>query len=365
MSDNLYEILGVAKDASFDDIKKAYRVLAKKYHPDLNSGDDASERKFKDLQNAYDVLSDQNKRANYDRYGTVIPPNSNENIWANWGGGNFFTDIMNGYGHNFSRPIKAKAPQVFVKLEITLEEARFGCKKYIEYNQELICDNCDGLGGTGSKTCNVCNGTKITEVRHGNMSMRTSCRECNGQGTKIADICKSCDGKGLTEPKLQTRNFDVPQGVMNGMHLVVNTESNPRCPDPIVRILFIQHEIFQISESNNLDVILKIPVNYSLLVFGGDFEVPTFDGIVKITIPPFTKPGKIFRIAGKGMPNGPYHKSTAGALLIIPELEMPPADLVDDKEYFAAISDLKNHESKNSSELSQKINDYKKNLDSV
>lgn len=320
MSDrDYYEILGIDRGADKDEIKKAYRKLAIKYHPDKNRNNPEAEEKFKEATEAYEVLSDDEKRQTYDRFGKA-------GVSGQGGFGNRaytdFSDIFGDIGDIFSeffggsfagggggRPQERgyrRGSDLRYNLEISLEDAATGKEVKIEIPRMESCSICNGTGAEGGKvqTCTVCHGYGQVRRTQGFFSISTTCPQCNGRGQTIVNPCKKCSGKGLEE-KRRTLNIKIPPGVESGSRLKVSGEGEvgpgggPHGDLYVVTHIKL-HEIFE-RQGNDLVIQANIPVTMAIL--GGEIEVPTIDGKkLKMKVTAGTESGQIFRLKGKGMP---------------------------------------------------------------
>jgi molecular chaperone DnaJ len=313
-----YEALGVPKNATDDDIKKAYRKMAMKHHPDRNQGDGAkaSEDKFKEAKEAYEMLSDPQKRAAYDQYGHAgVDPNMMGRGGPGgegFGGfaeafGDIFGDIFGGAAAGGQR----RGSQVYrgadlsYGLEITLEEAALGKQTQIRIPSWENCETCHGTGakpGTSVKTCTQCNGTGSVHLRQGFFSIQQTCPTCRGSGKVIPDPCTACHGAGKVK-KQKTLEVKIPAGINEGMRIrsAGNGEpgSNGGPPgDLYIEIRIKEHDIF---ERDGDDLHCKVPVGLTTVTLGGSIDVPTLEGRVSIDIPEGTQHGKTFRLRGKGI----------------------------------------------------------------
>lgn len=314
MTKDYYKILNVEKSASKEQIKKAYKKLAKKFHPDLNKDNQKqAEEKFKEINEAVSVLGDDNKRSQYDQYGS--------DYFKQGGRGGFdFSDFAKGFG-GFSdfgdifeeffsgrrkRTRVYKGNDLLFQIEITLEEAAFGTKKTIHLNKQEKCDACKGEGGTGIKTCGTCHGTgHITSVRRtpfGAFQSTGTCHDCGGQGKTIENICSVCRGKGTVKKK-KTLEVKIPAGIDNASRLRLQAEGDAAPKDGIPGDLYLEvyvkeHKYFK---RKNYDILLEIPITYTQAVLGDKIEVPTLHGKTILKIPSGTQPETIFKMKDKGI----------------------------------------------------------------
>ena len=313
-----YEVLGVSKGASADEIKKAYRKLAKKYHPDLNPDDKAgAEAKFKEASEAYEVLSDPDKKARYDRFGHAgVDPNAA----AGYGGGGFggFDDFDLGdlfgsfFGGGGSPRRNPNTPQrgrdIRMNIDLTFEEACFGTKKEITVSHMEECDACHGSGaaeGTQPARCTACGGTgqvkAVQRTPFGSMQTVRTCEACGGKGTVINDPCKICRGEGSVR-RSKKINVNIPGGIDNGMSLNVRGEGDigkngGPAGDILLAVRVKPHKIFARSGA---DISCDYPISFVQATLGGEVKVPTIDGNVTYNIPEGTQPGTVFRLKNKG-----------------------------------------------------------------
>jgi molecular chaperone DnaJ len=316
-----YEILGVAKNATEEDIKKAYRKLAMKYHPDRNQGDGAkkAEESFKEGKEAYEMLSDAQKRAAYDQYGHAgVDPNMGAGRGGpgaeGFGGfaeafGDIFGDIFGGQGGG-RRP-GAGGQQVYrgsdlsYAMEITLEEAARGKETQIRIPSWESCETCSGTGakpGTSAKTCGSCSGSGTVHMRQGFFSIQQTCPHCHGSGKIIPDPCMTCNGQGKVK-KTKTLEVKIPAGINEGMRIRSAGNGEPGVNggpsgDLYIEIRIKQHEIF---ERDGDDLHCTMPVSMITAALGGNIEVPTLGGKAEIELPEGTQHGKTFRLRGKGI----------------------------------------------------------------
>jgi molecular chaperone DnaJ len=312
-----YEILGAERDASEEEIKKAYRKLAVKYHPDKNPGDKTAEERFKELGEAYEVLSEPQKRAAYDQYGHAAFDRRAggfarggfhdpfEVFREVFGGGGLFGDLFGGGGFDPTQP--QRGDDLRYDMEISFEEAAHGCEKEIPITKHERCDGCGGSGaepGSRVKTCQTCGGRGQVMTSRGIFSIAQTCPHCQGAGRVLEKPCKTCRGGGRRErtSKIKLR---IPAGVDTGSRLRSggNGEAGFRggpAGDLYVVIHVRPHEIFQ---RDGDDLLCEVPISFVQAALGAELEVPTLDGKAGIRVPPGTQPGTMFRLKGKGVKN--------------------------------------------------------------
>ena len=316
-----YEVLGVEKGASADAIKKAYRKAAMKYHPDRNPGDKVAEEKFKEVNEAHEVLSDEEKRARYDQYGFAgVDPNFNPNVYGGGGFGGFgdFGDLGDIFGSFFggggrSSAQTANMPRrgenVMSHLDLTFEEAAFGCEKEVA---ALRIENCSACSGSGSadgvvETCTNCHGTGQVRTMQNFMGMQmqstATCPSCNGRGKMIKNPCGTCKGKGKVR-KTNRVKVKIPAGVDAGQSVRVRGEGSVGANggpsgDLLVEIYIKRHPIFT---REDYDVLCEVPISFTQAALGAEIEVPTIDGKIKYEIPEGTQTGREFVLRDKGIP---------------------------------------------------------------
>lgn len=317
-----YEILGVRKNASPDEIKKSYRKLALRYHPDKNPGDKAAEERFKEVSEAYEVLSDAEKRETYDRFGHaglkgfgrgfagfgVDLEEALRTFMGAFGGGSIFDDF---FGFTERRRGPERGSDLRYDLEITLEEAAAGCSKELAFPRLDACSECGGSGakgGTSRAVCSTCGGAGYVERRiqsfFGWTVRRYGCERCDGTGTIIEEPCSRCRGEGRVKRKKKI-SVKVPPGIENGSRLKVSGEGEAgrhgaASGDLYIVVHVSQHELFQ---RHGDDILCEVPLSFVTAALGGSIDVPTLNGRVGLTIPAGTQTGKTFRLRGKGMPN--------------------------------------------------------------
>lgn len=319
-----YEVLGVAKGASADEIKKAYRKVAMQFHPDRNPGDAVAEEKFKEAAEAYDVLSDTDKKARYDRFGHAgVGGAANggrggggmnmDDIFQNFGdvfGDEMFGSFFGGGGRSGGPRRGTRGANLRVKLKLSFAEIATGANKKIKVKKYVYCNTCNGSGAKDTasvQTCGTCGGSgqvrKVTSTFLGQMQTVTTCPTCNGEGTQIKAKCTACKGEGRVYGE-ETINIDIPAGVYDGMQLSMSGAGNAGergGPNGDLLIL-IEEEKHPQLKRNELDVIYYLYLSFPDVVNGTQVEVPTIDGKAKIKIPAGTQSGKIFRLKGKGFP---------------------------------------------------------------
>lgn len=321
-----YEVLGVAKGASADEIKKAYRKIALQFHPDKNPGDKAAEEKFKEAAEAYDVLSNTDKKAQYDRFGHAGMGGAGsgfgggqggmrmEDIFQNFGdifGDDMFGSFFGGGGRQGGgRRQGTRGANLRVKLKLDYAEIANGANKKIKVKKYVSCNTCHGSGAKDKNavtTCGTCGGSgqvrRVTNTFLGQMQTVTTCPTCNGEGTQITSKCTNCKGEGRVYGE-DTLSLDIPAGVHEGMQLSMagNGNAGERGGPPGDLLILIEEEKHPQLRRNELDVIYQLHLSFPETVLGTQVEVPTIDGKAKIKIPAGTQSGKIFRLKGKGFP---------------------------------------------------------------
>jgi molecular chaperone DnaJ len=332
---DFYEILGVGKTASADEIKKAYRKIAMQYHPDRNPGDKEAEEKFKEAAEAYEVLSDADKKAKYDRYGhAAFGPGTGggnygggmnmEDIFSNFGdifGDDVFGNFFGGGGRGGARTGRARGTRgsnLRIRLKLTYEEIANGVTKNIKVKKYVPCSTCSGSGAKDSgsvQNCGTCGGSgqvrKVTNTFLGQMQTVTTCPTCNGEGSVVTAKCGACKGEGRVYSE-ETVQIDIPAGVQEGMQLSLGGKGNAgeRGGANGDLIIVIEEEPHKELQRDGNNVAFDLHISFPEAVFGTQVEVPTIDGRAKIKIPAGTQSGKIFRLKGKGFPevNGYNHR---------------------------------------------------------
>lgn len=326
-----YKILGVDKNASQDDIKKAYKKLALKYHPDRNPNDKSAEAKFKEASEAYEVLGDESKRKEYDNPKSTFEFHSSG---PNFGGMNM-DDIlrhfgMGGFGFNSQPQQPQRGSSIRIKVKLTLEEVLNGCTKKVKLKRYEPCTHCGGSGMTTNsrkKTCKTCGGTGMAFSQHGFMSMQQTCPTCGGKGYVIENPCPHCNGHGVVENSSSEVQFTIPRGVENGMQIEYQGLGNAaphgkgQNGSLIVLVEFEEHKVFEV-QGRDLVCNLEVPAIDAIL--GCDVEIGTLSGkSIKIKIPQGTASGQIFRFKGYGLPRYGSSIGDAGNMIGIVNITVP------------------------------------------
>jgi len=336
-----YEVLGVTKNASPDELKKAYRKLAMKYHPDQNPGDKEAEEKFKEVNEAYEILSDADKKARYDQFGFAgVDPNygaggAGFDGFGGFGGfGDIFSDLFGGgFGGFGGGGSRANAPRqgenVSAQITITFEEAARGCKKEIEITRIEDCKTCGGSGakeGTAPETCTNCRGTGTVrttrQTAFGTFAQTAACPKCGGKGKIIKEPCTKCSGRGRVRTPKKI-SFKVPAGIDNGQIITMRGQGEPGmrggpAGDLQVFITVRPHKFFK---RKDFDLYCDIPVTFSQAALGAEIDIPTLDKPVKYTVPEGTQPGTAFRLKGNGIQR--LHGNGKGDLIFKVDVEIP------------------------------------------
>ena len=377
-----YEILGVSKGSAADEIKKAYRKVAMQFHPDRNPGDKEAEEKFKEAAEAYEVLSDTDKRAKYDRYGhQAFGPgtggfgggNGNmEDIFSQFGdifGDDIFGNFFGGSGGRSRggggrKPTGQRGSNLRVKLKLNFEEIAKGVTKNIKVKKYVSCNTCTGSGAKdkGSvQNCGTCQGSgQVRRVQNtflGQMQTVTTCPTCNGEGTTITSKCGPCKGEGRVYGE-EMVSLEIPGGVQEGMQLSLSGKGNAgeRGGYPGDLIVLIEEEAHPSLHRDGMNVAFELFVSFPDAVFGTQVEVPTIDGKAKIKIPAGTQSGKIFRLKGKGFPE--VNGYTKGDQLIHVNVWTPQNVSADEKDILEKLNDSNNfkpHPDKNDKSFFEKI----------
>ena len=317
-----YEVLGIQKGASEDEIKKAYKKLARKYHPDMNPGDKEAEEKFKEVNEANEVLSDPEKKARYDQFGFAgVDPNYGAGAGGGaYGGGFDFGDLGDIFGSFFGGGFgggqrrNPNAPQrgesIRASVSVSFTEAAFGCEKSVTLERSEQCPTCKGSGcapGTTPEICPDCHGSGTVQTRRqtpmGVFASNGPCRKCGGTGRLIHQPCSDCRGSGAVR-KRKTIKISIPAGIDHGQTISLRGQGNAGknggpAGDLLVTVMVQPHEIFR---RDGVDVFCEAPITFTQAVLGAELEIPTIDGKVKYSIPEGTQTGTVFRLKGKGIP---------------------------------------------------------------
>lgn len=334
-----YEILSVTRTSSDSEIKKAYKKLAIKFHPDRNQGDESAVEKFKEASEAFDVLSDPTKRARYDQFGHAGVQGA---AGRGGGGGGFhdvndifsaFGDIFEGFGfggggggRSRGRSGAKKGASLETTIVLELPEAASGCTRELEVSRRETCETCDGSGakaGSQAVNCNTCGGHGQVIQSQGFFRVQTTCPACKGEGKTVKDPCDDCSGSGRTM-KTTTLEINIPGGVDNGMQMPIRGEGEagvkggPR-GDLHVNFKVKDHPLFK---RDGLDLLCRVPISYSQAALGADIEVPTLTGRESLSVKPGTQPGTVTRMRHKGMPD-PNGRHSVGDLLVELQIEVP------------------------------------------
>lgn len=365
-----YEILGVSKNATPDEIKKAYRTQVKKCHPDLHPGDQAAAEKFKELNEAHEVLSDEKKRKNYDTFGD---PNGNMGGFGGAGAGGFggfggfediFGDIFGGFGGRSTRAqTKTKGEDITLEISLSFLDAAKGCVREVVYHRNEPCSDCKGTGakgGTAYKTCEKCGGSGQVQYATGNGFFRQvsvrACDECNGTGKKIIDQCSTCKGKGYNRTTTKV-SFNIPAGADTGSYLrkAGYGEASRNGGPAGDLIVVIKVEPSKLFKRKNFDLYVEVPISFKTAAMGGKVKIPLIDEIMEYTIPEGTQSGKVFFVRNKGIKT---NRGT-GDLYIVVTVEVPTRLTKQQKaelEAFEKESDVKQY---------QQMKQYKDNMESM
>ena len=377
-----YDVLGVDKSADATAIKKAYRKLAMKYHPDKNPGDKEAEEKFKEINEAYEVLSDETKRRNYDQFGHEGVNGQGVGGAGGFGGQGFggFDDIfgdifgdMFGGGFSGGSRQRRRGPErgadIKQRVNISFEEAAFGKKVQVKINRSEECDQCHGSGakpGTSKKTCPTCHGSgqvqSVQRTPFGNIASTRTCSTCNGEGEVIDSPCSKCHGKGSIR-KTKTIEVDIPAGIDNGQMIKLGgqgelgTRGGPR-GDLYIEVNVQSHPLFT---RDGYDVYLEMPITFAQATLGDKIQVPTLDGKVEYEVPEGTQTGTVFRLKGKGIPK--LKSNVRGDQYVKVTVEIPKKLNEKQKELvreFAKECGQEVHQRQKT--LSDKIDNFFKNL---
>ncbi len=366
-----YEVLGVSKDADHDTIKKAYRTLAKKYHPDINKSADAPE-KFKEVQEAYEVLSDETKKNLYDRYGHAgVDPNANGGMGGGFGGFNFSDfDVGDIFSSFFGGGKKSRSSgpmqgeDKYLQMEISFLEAAFGVKKVISLTIDERCTSCRGTGalnGTDVETCSHCHGSGVTRTQQrtifGTFESQTTCPYCKGKGKVVKNKCPDCKGEGYVRKKVNV-DVSVPAGINSGQQLRITGKGEKGINggpngDLYVEIIVSKHKYF---ERQNNDVYVSVPISYVDAALGCKIDVPTIHGDVKVEVPAGIQNGQKLRIKGKGIKD--LRSTSIGDEYVILDIKVPSKLSKEERDLYVKLKSL---ESKQGDSIFEKFKKAFKN----
>jgi molecular chaperone DnaJ len=345
-----YEVLGVPRGASVDDVKSAFRQLARKYHPDVSKEVDAEER-FKEINEAYAVLSDEEKRAAYDRFGHAgvrgaggVPPDFSVDL------SDIFEEIFGGFpgfgrASHRSQRMPHRGADLQLKVDLTFEEAVFGLEREVEFTRDEVCSTCQGKGaepGTSVVRCSTCGGSgEVRQSRQtilGSMVQVTSCPTCNGAGETITTPCHTCSGRGI-ERKTRRKAISIPGGVDTGTQIRLAGEGQPGVNGGPNGNLYLviqvkSHKFFRRRED---DILLDLDINVAQAVLGADVEVPTVDGPAKLKIPSGIQPGKVLRMRSKGIPH--LRSNGRGDQLVVINVAIPKSLTSEQRQLFEKLAE--------------------------
>jgi molecular chaperone DnaJ len=326
---DFYEVLGVSRDSSERDIKKAYKRLAMKFHPDRNQGDATSSDKFKEVKEAYEILTDPQKKAAYDQHGHAAFEQGGYGGGGNADFGDIFGDVFGdifGGGRRGGGQARAqRGADLRYNMELSLEDAVRGCSKEIQIPTLVHCDTCHGSGakkGSSPETCGTCHGHGQVQMRQGFFAVQQTCPTCQGKGKIIKDPCNDCHGQGRKQ-KSKTLNVKIPAGVDTGDRIRLSGEGEAGdmgapTGDLYVQVHVKEHNIFERDGSN---LYCEVPVSFAMAALGGEVEVPTLDGRVSLKVPEETQSGRMFRMRGKGVKS--VRGGAIGDLLVKLVVETP------------------------------------------
>lgn len=343
-----YSILGVSKTASQDEIKSAYRKLAKQYHPDLHPNDETCAQKFKDVNEAYEILGDSTKRSNYDQFGTA---GGNSDFFGGnggFGGGGFgggfggfediFSNIFSGFGGGSRAQAVSQGEDIVTHIDLSFEEAVFGCEKTIKVTRTEKCTTCSGTGaknGTAMETCSECKGTGqvryVQDTMFGRVVKTGVCKKCSGKGKIIKEKCSDCNGRGTVNNSKEIK-IKIPAGIDNNQ--VITMRGNGHAShnggpngDLQIEVSVRPHEILQ---RDGVNLYLDLYVPFTTAYLGGKITIPTTNSSQELTIPPLTQPNTVFRLKGKGIKH--LNKESFGDIIVTLRVEMPKQASKQDKE---------------------------------
>lgn len=346
-----YEVLGVSRTASAEEIRKAYKRLAAKYHPDRNQGDDEAIERFKEVQEAAEVLTDADKRARYDRFGHEGVRGGARSAGAQDLGdifgafGDLFEGVFNsGGGGRGGRGAGARGETLQAQVRIDLTEAFQGCRRELRFSRNEPCDKCQGSGckpGTSPTTCSTCRGHGQVVQSQGFFRMQTACPACRGRGTVVKDPCTDCRGQGRGMKEV-VREVSIPAGIDTGMQLCLRGEGEaglnggPR-GDLYVNVEVRRHPLFQ---RDGQDLMYRMPITFAQAALGAEIEIPTLKGKETLKVRPGTQPGEVNRLKGFGMPDPRGASMKSGDLLVEIQVEVPRKLSADQEELLRKLAEL-------------------------
>lgn len=350
MAKNYYDILGVSKEASDADIKSAYRKLAKQYHPDLNPNNKEAAEKFKEINEAYEVLSDSTKRANYDRFGSADPGAAGGFSGFDFGGfsgfgGSIFDDIINAFTGESSRPSN-RGSDIAISLTLTFEEAYFGVSKEVSITRTEQCTDCSGTGAKDGReytTCKDCNGTGrrqyVTNSMFGRVVNTRTCNTCGGTGKIIKEPCETCKGKG-TVKKPRTLTIKIPAGIDDGQTMTFQGEGNGSRDSGyrgnlIIAVKVQEHKFFT---RRGTDLYANVPITFTQALLGDKIEIKTLKGEITLNIPEGTQTGAVFKMKNEGMKH--LRREAYGDLYLTVVIEIPKGLKGEQKEMVKTLHNL-------------------------
>lgn len=351
-----YEILGISKSATEDEIKKAFRRKAKEYHPDANPGDKAAEEKFKEVNEAYSILSDPDKKANYDQYGYAgVDPSANGSGFGGFSGGFDMGDIFDMFGGMFGGGNTRRNPNapmrgedIGIRVTVDFLDAVFGCKRDVTYTRVEHCHECNGSGaakGTSASTCRKCGGRGTITVQRrtpfGMMQSTAPCDECGGRGKTIQTPCRECKGSG-TVRKNKTLEVNIPAGIDQGQRIALNGQGDCGANggpygDLLIQVAIRKHDFF-VREGYNIRY--ELPITFADAALGAKITIPTPEGSGELSIPEGTQSGTTFSVRGKGVPR--LNSKSRGDLLVTVVIETPKGLSKKQKELLKEFSDSMN-----------------------
>jgi molecular chaperone DnaJ len=349
-----YEILGVQKNVSPQELKSAFRKVALQYHPDRNPGNKEAEEKFKEASEAYEVLSDPERRSRYDRFGHAGAGGAGFEGFGGFQGvnindifGDIFGEIFGGAGRARGRGGPGRGADLRYNLEISFEEAAFGCRPKVPIPRPKKCETCTGSGsksGMPPKPCTTCGGVGEVRFTQGFFAVSRTCSDCNGTGAVIPDPCSRCRGSGKV-PSEEVIEVSIPAGVDNGTRVRLAGMGEPgdrggQPGDLYVTVIVREHPLFQ---REDYEVFCEVPISFTQAALGAKIDVPTLDGKVKMTVPAGTQSGKVFRLKGKGVPH--LHSQQRGDQHVRVIIETPTELSSKQRELLEKFAELSGEES--------------------